>query len=159
MRRGLRYTARAFPLAAVFGWALAGCGPRIGQNPGVIGPGEGGAPPPANDGTDPHAGSTLGELEMRLDSLTTKRDAALESAMSDVDTCEDLCSLASSICEVAKRLEVIANRNAGNESYQQLSRQAQLECREAMESCTNCVSGFEGQDPEPPEPEPGQPPQ
>jgi hypothetical protein len=76
----------------------------------------------------------------------------MHDAMSDVEVCEDLCSLATSICEVAKRLEVIANRNAGNESYQQLSREAQLECREAMESCTNCVAGFENQGP-PPQPD------
>jgi hypothetical protein len=153
MRRGLRYTARALPLAALLCAASFACDARIGE-PGTVTPGER-PPPDAEDGEGEHAGSSVGELQMRLDTLTSKRDATLETAMSDVDTCEQLCDLATSICEVAKRLEVIANRNAGNESYQVLERQAQLECREAMESCTNCVGGFENQGPPPQEDEAG----
>jgi hypothetical protein len=149
MRRGLRSTARVLPLCGLLGLALAGCGPQVNDRL-TPAPGGAGAPP----GTDPHGqhlGTSAAELEIRLEALATKRDAAMHDAMSDVEVCEDLCSLATSICEVAKRLEVIANRNAGNESYQQLSREAQLECREAMESCTNCVGGFENQGPPQPD--------
>lgn len=129
---------------------LSGCGSRISTGPGVVGPDGHGAPEgPGAEGE--HAGSSVGELEKRLGDLTKRRDAAMGTAMSDVDTCEDLCDLAASICEVAKRLEVIADRNAGNESYQVLKRQAQLECRDAKESCTNCVSGFESQPPDEPD--------
>ncbi len=156
MRRGLRNTARAFPLAALLGMGSFACDARVGE-PGTVTPGEHGMPPGPGDGEGQHAGSSVGELQMRLDTLTSKRDAVVEGATSDVDTCEQLCDLATSICEVAKRLEVIANRNAGNESYQVLKRQAQLECREAMESCTNCVSGFEGQEPTQ-EPDASEPP-
>jgi hypothetical protein len=147
MRRGLRYTARAFPLAALVGWALTGCVIERGPRP----PGDPNAPVDPADPQGQHEGMSAGELEKRLGDLTRQRDGAIGTAMSDVDRCEELCSLATSICEVAKRLEVIANRNAGNESYQQLKREAQLECREAMESCTHCVSGFENQEstPEP----------
>jgi hypothetical protein len=142
-------TARVLPLALLLA-GLAGCGPKIQDGPGVIGPEGNGAPEgPGAEGE--HAGSSVGELEKRLGDLTKRRDASMGTAMSDVDTCEDLCDLATSICEVAKRLEVIADRNAGNESYQVLKRQAQLECRDAKESCTNCVSGFESQPPEEPD--------
>ena len=88
-------------------------------------------------------GRTAGELRQRLEHLTAKRNAIKASTSEDVTTCENICELATAICEVAERLHEIAERHVGEESFQQLYREAQQECKVSVESCTNCAADFQ----------------
>jgi hypothetical protein len=112
-----------------------------GEVPVVPGGDQGAPDGPGPDGFQDD--NSFPSLKARLRELKEKQQAAAVKAMAEVSHCEDLCSIATQICEVAERLQVIADKHPQEESYQTLKREAQLECREAKQSCVNCVRGFE----------------
>ena len=150
MRR-LTRTVQALGLTLALGSMMGvdGCA-GDSEVPKVPG-GEHGAPEgPGPDGQQED--NSFPSLKARLRELKEKQQAAAVKAMSEISRCEELCSIATQICEVAERLQVIADRHPQEETYQTLKREAQLECREAKQSCVNCVGGFEAEPPSSTEP-------
>ncbi len=118
--------------------ALSACGPTAGGG-GTVTPGGNNAVP---DGPDPDGrdeGNNIGDLKARLDRLRTKQAEMASESEASFGVCEDLCSLASSICSVKEKLCDIADQHPGEEEYQGLCRKAELECGEAEDSCVACV--------------------
>jgi hypothetical protein len=84
-------------------------------------------------------GDSREELERRLRRLLADQAPIAAAATGDPEACEKLCSLSTSICGVQEKLCNIAAEHGGDDSYQQLCREAKLECRHAQESCISCV--------------------
>jgi len=122
----------------------AGCGPSAGE--GTVTPGgngnvrEGSAPEGDEEGND------VGALRERLERLSRQQDAKASGSDGSFGACEDLCSLASSICTVKEKLCEVADRHPGEEEYQSLCRKAELECSEAEDSCVACVETRESRE-------------
>jgi hypothetical protein len=117
--------------------ALSACAPTAGGTtvtPGMDGNGGRGASP---DGR--HEDDSMGSLKVRLDELKSKQPGLVKAASTDAAVCEDLCSLATSICAVQEKLCDLADAHAGDDEYQALCREAHQECRDAQESCVGCV--------------------
>jgi hypothetical protein len=119
------------------GVAMAACDERAGGGP-VPPSGSGGAatdfgPEGTAEGESPQ------ELAERLRAMASEQRKLLTMADQDPAQCEDLCSLSTSICGVKEKLCRIADERVGEESYQQLCREAKQECRDAQQSCIDCV--------------------
>jgi hypothetical protein len=137
----------------------AGCGPTSSGG-GTVTPGGNGN---ARDGSEPEGeeeGNDVGALRARLERLTTERDQRASASDGSFGACEDLCSLASSICTVKEKLCEVADRHPGEEGYQGLCRKAELECSESEDSCVACVEARERREEAAAssEPAPGDPP-
>lgn len=134
---------------------LVGCGPSASGGGTVVPGGNGNVP----DGPEPEGfdeGDNIGDLETRLDRLSSEQASKASSSDASFGSCEDLCSLASSICTVKEKLCDVADRHPGEEEYQGLCRKAELECSEAEDSCVACVEarGSRGDVAGPPRSEP-----
>ncbi len=124
---------------------VAGCGPSAAGG-GTVAPGGNGN---VRDGADPEGdeeGNDVGALRQRLERLSTEQAKAASSSDASFGACEDLCSLASSICTVKEKLCEVADRHPGEEEYQGLCRKAELECSEAEDSCVACVEARESRE-------------
>lgn len=84
-------------------------------------------------------GNDVGALRARLERLSRDKDQRVDASDGSFGACEDLCSLASSICTVKEKLCEVADRHPGEEEYQGLCRKAELECSEAEDACVACV--------------------
>ncbi|MCA9710505.1 MAG: hypothetical protein KDK70_31985 [Myxococcales bacterium] len=119
------------------------CGPR-GSDGSPVTPGGNGAAP---DGPGPQgpneSDESIDDLRARLDRLHAKQAEMATSSDGSFGVCEDLCSLASSICSVKEKLCEVADRHPGEEEYQGLCRKAELECSETEDSCVACVEARE----------------
>lgn len=133
--RGLVRLGAALVLTA----SVAACGPR--GSGGTVTPDRGGGVPPDGPGPEgqQESNESIDDLGARLDRLRTKQAELASRADGSFGVCEDLCSLASSICSVKEKLCEIADRHPGEEEYQGLCRKAELECGEAEDSCVACV--------------------
>jgi hypothetical protein len=89
-------------------------------------------------------GDSADELDARKDKLVEQLHGMRASATTDPRQCEDLCSLATSICGVAEKLCNIADDHVGNDHYQDLCREAKRECHEAQSDCVKCVESLAG---------------
>ena len=120
---------------------LAGCRPMAGET--AVAPDGGiGSPEGPDDSKGLHeSDSSVGDLWQRLEKFRREREMKLEPASSDAAVCEDLCGLATSICQVQSKLCELADDHPDENDYQDLCREAKLECREAQESCVDCVRG------------------
>jgi hypothetical protein len=135
------------PTAVILGSCLltAGCGPSASGG-GTVAPGGNGN---VRDGSDPEGqeeGDDVGALRARLDRLSTQQHEKASGSDGSFGACEDLCSLASSICTVKEKLCDVADRHPGEEEYQGLCRKAELECSEAEDSCVACVEARESRE-------------
>lgn len=118
-----------------------GCAPTSGETT-VTPDGGFGAPEGPDHSKGIHeSDSSAGDLWKRLEKLRAERETKIEPASSDAGVCEDLCGLATSICQVQSKLCEIADDHPDENDYQDLCREAKLECREAQESCVDCVRG------------------
>jgi hypothetical protein len=128
-----------------------GCGPTAGTGAGTVSPG--GAHDGELQGEGRQEGESADELELRLRRLVSEQESLIVPANSEAGTCEDLCSLATSICGIKEKLCNIADRHPTDPSYTQLCREAKQECRESQDSCIRCVerhaSPSDGADAEP----------
>ena len=117
-------------------WATAGCGPTAGT---------GATPDDANRPTVelPSEGqpddNSMGGLRKKLEKFRAKKASIVSASVQDSAVCEELCKLASDICEVQEKLCDLAEDRPGDEQYQGLCREAKHECQEAQESCVRCV--------------------
>jgi len=117
--------------------AAVGCGPTAG---GTNTPTNGGGGPTVTpDPVGPGDDRSMGALKRELDAFTRKKQSMVTASTSDPAVCEELCSLATDICEVQQKLCDLADEHAGDDEYQNLCREARNECREAQESCVRCV--------------------
>ena len=89
-------------------------------------------------------GQTRDELEARMRQLVSEQQGHLQAASTSPAVCEDLCSLATSICGVQEKLCVIADEHPGDDSYQGLCREAKRECKAAQDDCIGCVERHSG---------------
>lgn len=121
---------------------LTGCGP-VASGGGAVTPGGNGNTPEGADPEGEQEGNDVGALEQRLERLSSEQDAQVKASDGSFGACEELCSLASSICTVKEKLCEVADRHPGEEEYQGLCRKAELECSEAEDSCVACVEGRE----------------
>ena len=122
----------------VFALALAlGCGPSAGGVGPTVDPDRGGIgeDPPKGDPED----RSMGALQRKLESFRGKKSLIMSASTRDPAVCEQLCSLASDICEVQEKLCDLADEHPGDDQYQNLCREAHNECREAQASCVRCV--------------------
>ncbi|MCX4245047.1 hypothetical protein [Paraliomyxa miuraensis] len=136
-RRGASQAAWSLALA-LGSVAPLGCNPSASGG-GTVPPGGNGNVP---DGAEPEGrdeGDNIGDLAARLDRLTVEQAQKASTSNASFEVCEDLCSLASSICTVKEKLCEVADRHPGEEEYQGLCRKAELECGEAEDSCVACV--------------------
>jgi hypothetical protein len=140
-------------MARVLGASLAavllvgsGCGP-VASGGGTVAPGGNGN---VRDGADPEGreegDNNVDDLRVRLERLTREQDDRSSSSDGSFGACEDLCSLASSICTVKEKLCEVADRHPGEEEYQGLCRKADLECSESEDSCVACVEARESRE-------------
>jgi hypothetical protein len=83
--------------------------------------------------------STVGDLKARLQRLSAQHHALASGGSSEFGVCEELCDLAAKICSVKESLCELADRHTGEQSYQQLCREAQHECRDANDGCVACA--------------------
>ncbi len=90
----------------------------------------------------PAAGESINELDARKDKLIGEVRGRVQAATGDAKVCENLCSLASSVCEVQEKICDIADANASHDEYLQLCREAKQECSEAQAACISCVDRF-----------------
>jgi hypothetical protein len=119
--------------------ALAGCVTHGTAGPPVVGPNA----QPSPDRPDGLAeGDSATELDARKDKLMEQLRSMRAVASTDPETCEGLCSLATSICGVAEKLCNIADEHTGEDDYQALCREAKRECHEAQQDCVACVEGL-----------------
>jgi hypothetical protein len=118
--------------------ASSGC-VNASTGPAVVTPGSEPAPDQPEGLAD---GDSADELDARKDKLVQSMRDLRGAASSDPKQCEDLCSLATSICGVSEKLCNIADDHAGNDHYQDLCREAKRECREAQADCVACVEGL-----------------
>ena len=131
--RWVTSTAAALLIAACDPGGQAGEGPVL-ETPGGAG-GAGVAPP--EEGVA--EGDSADELNARKQRLYVEFRALVEEGSNDPDTCERLCSLATSICGVQEKLCNIAEDHVGDDHYQSLCREAKRECRDAQDRCIDCV--------------------
>lgn len=127
-------------LLVVSSLAVSGC-VNASTGPAVVTPGSEPAPDQPQGLAD---GDSADELDARKDKLVESMRELRAAASSDPKQCEDLCSLATSICGVSEKLCNIADDHAGNDHYQDLCREAKRECREAQADCVACVEGLAG---------------
>lgn len=123
---------------------VAGCGPTASGG-GTVAPGGNGSVREAEPEGE-EEGNDVGALRQRLERLSTEQAARASSSDASFGACQDLCSLASSICSVKEKLCEVADRHPGEEEYQGLCRKAELECSEAEDSCVACVESRESRD-------------
>jgi hypothetical protein len=136
MRRTILAKGSAQALALAFALAC-GCGP-IGGTGGTVTPdGKGpiGEQAPQGAADD----RSMGALQRKLENFRGKKGQIMNASTRDPAVCEELCSLASDICEVQEKLCDLADEHPGDEQYQNLCREAHNECREAQSSCVRCV--------------------
>lgn len=119
--------------------ALLACGPQGAQGgasvtPTQAGPGAEDAPP-----GEAHEGETASELAARLARLRARQRGFQAQAATDVAACENLCSLATSICGIQEKLCALADERPADDDYQRLCREAKVECQEAQAACVACV--------------------
>lgn len=112
------------------------CTTQSGTGTATVTPGED-ARPDAPEGRS--EGDSRDELEARMHKLVAEQKARVEAASGSAAACEDLCSLATSICGVREKLCAIADEHPGDESYQALCREAKQECQAAQNDCVRCV--------------------
>jgi hypothetical protein len=122
-----------------------GCGPNASGG-GSVTPGGNGNVPEGSDPEGRDEGDNIGDLKARLERLSKEQQVKASSSDASFGVCEDLCSLASSICTVKEKLCDVADRHPGEEEYQALCRKAELECSEAEDSCVACVETHERRD-------------
>lgn len=127
-----------------------GCTPGATSSGKPVTPGIGKDTREGPDPTGIQEGDSVPELEKRLERLTGEQAARMDDAMADTQACHDLCSLSASICEVQVKLCDIADRHPQEGSYQELCREGQQECQEAMTSCEDCVGEHAGDSTQPP---------
>lgn len=125
-----------------FAAMLAGCNQVAGDGRAVP-PGGGGAVPDGPEAEGPDEGNNIGDLKARLERLRAQQVEMASNPETSFGVCEDLCSLASSICTVKEKLCDVANEHPGEEEYQSLCRKAELECSESEDSCVACVEARE----------------
>jgi hypothetical protein len=132
----------------IFGSCLlaTGCGQAASGAGGTITPGGNGNVRDAADPEGDAEGNDVGALRERLERLSRDQDAKASGSDGSFGACEDLCSLASSICTVKEKLCEVAERHPGEEEYQGLCRKAELECSEAEDSCVACVEARESRE-------------
>lgn len=137
-----RPSGRRFVVGLLVGLGFAGTGcVNASTGPAVVTPGSEPAPDQPEGMAD---GDSADELDARKDKLVESMRELRGAASSDPKQCEDLCSLATSICGVSEKLCNIADDHAGNEHYQDLCREAKRECHEAQADCVACVEGLAG---------------
>lgn len=117
---------------------VSGSGCRRASTAGPVGP-EGVEERSRPDAVGPHEGDTVNELEARLRRLTGEQETLIPASSEDPAKCEDVCSLATSICGVKEKLCNLAEDHPGDADYQGLCREAKQECREAQDACVACV--------------------
>jgi len=117
------------PTLAALRWA--GCESKVG---------------PGSDPEGDEEGNDVGALRDRLERLSSEQDAKASGSDGSSGACEDLCSLASSICTVKEKLCEVADRHPGEEEYQGLCLKAELECSQAEGSCVACVESRESRE-------------
>ena len=132
----MRRTLFAQGIALAFALA-SGCGRTSGNTPTVTPDGNGPIGEQAPQGTAEDR--SMGALQRRLEVFRGKKSQITNASTSDPAVCEELCSLASDICEVQEKLCDLADEHPGDEQYQNLCREAHNECREAQRSCVRCV--------------------
>ncbi len=98
---------------------------------------------PGNASPDQPMGRAEGEsaddLDAQKDRLVQDYRAKVIRASTDAAACEQLCSLATSICGVQEKLCGIADDHPADDHYQDLCREAKRECSETQSSCIACV--------------------
>lgn len=124
---------------------MASCGPSASGG-GTVTPGGNGNVREAADPEGDEEGNDVGALRERLDRLSHEQNQRVGASDGSFGACEDLCSLASSICTVKEKLCEVADRHPGEEEYQGLCRKAELECSEAEDSCVACVETRESRE-------------
>jgi hypothetical protein len=135
---GINLRAITTVLLLAFGVGLAACDGQAGEGATAV-PGSGGGASTTIDPTGRADGESPQELADRLHALVQQQRDHTALADDDPKECEDLCSLSTSICGVKEKLCRIADERVGEESYQQLCREAKQECRDAQDSCMDCV--------------------
>jgi len=98
---------------------------------------------PGNSAPDQPVGRAEGEsadeLDAQKDRMVDDYRAKVTRASTNPNTCEQLCSLATSICGVQEKLCGIADDHPADDHYQDLCREAKRECSETQASCIACV--------------------
>lgn len=123
--------------AALLSLALTSACTTTGGGPTPVNPGEPGA-----HGDQPEGwgeGDSRDELRARLTRLVEQQRVMASAAAASAAACEDICSLATSICGVQEKLCSIADEHPGEDEYQGLCREAKQECRAAQDDCIGCV--------------------
>ena len=132
------HAARGLLGAALLSLSMTSACTTTGGGPTPINPGEPGA-----HGDQPSKGWGEGdsrdELKARLTRLVAQQRVMATAAAASAAACEDICSLATSICGVQEKLCSIADEHPGEDEYQGLCREAKQECRAAQEDCIGCV--------------------
>lgn len=123
-------------LASALLWATASCGPS--NTTGTVTPDRTTGPVELSPKGQPDDNS-MGGLRKRLEGFRAKKASIVSASTSDPAVCEELCKLASDICEVQVKLCDLADDRPDDEQYQGLCREAKNECHEAQESCVRCV--------------------
>lgn len=131
--------ATTMKLAAVLAVLLVGGCTKAVAGPAVVSPG---SEPTADEPEGLAEGDSAAELDARKDKLVAQLKDVEQAADTDPQVCEDLCSLATSICGMTLKLCSIADDHAGNDDYQNLCREAKRDCREAQEDCVACAESL-----------------
>lgn len=131
MRSRLTSTLITVCLFAPLGCVSASAGTGVG----VDSPGS--ATPDAPVGRA--EGESADDLDARKDRMYADYQARLSQASADATACEQLCSLATSICGVQEKLCRIADDHPADDHYQDLCRESKRECQETQQSCIACV--------------------
>lgn len=84
-------------------------------------------------------GESADELDAQKDRMVSDYRSKVTRASTDAVACEQLCSLATSICGVQEKLCGIADDHPADDHYQDLCREAKRECSETQASCIACV--------------------
>lgn len=124
----------------------ASCTQSTAGGGGTVTPGGNGNVRDAAEPEGDDEGNDVGALRERLERLSREQDQQVRASDGSFGACEDLCSLASSICTVKEKLCEVADRHPGEEEYQDLCRKAELECSEAEDSCVACVEARESRE-------------
>jgi hypothetical protein len=115
---------------------LAACGPSAGTGATAT-PQDVAREGPRPEGTQ--EGDDSGDQAARLRRLEQRLSAAASTSAQDPRACEEVCSLATSICGIQRKLCDLADRFPQEDDYQALCREAKNECREAQDACVGCV--------------------
>lgn len=135
----MRTTTKLAAVLALFATVgIAGCAKSM-AGPAVVSPG---SEPTADEPEGLAEGDSAAELDARKDKLVEQLKDVEQMADTDPQVCEDLCSLATSICGMTLKLCSIADDHAGNDDYQNLCREAKRDCREAQEDCVACAESL-----------------